>query len=131
MIFVDTTYWIALCNKSDPLNMEAIELLEDHENDTFITTELVRGEVWDHLTRAVGFLPARAFVEILDRSARTRVLTVSRAVQTEAMQWLHEHGARHTFVCATSYVIMRAMRIRRVLAFRASFEQAGFDCLRG
>ena len=58
MIFVDTSFWVALINRRDPHHEEATALLAVHAKDRLITTNEVRGETWTFLRRRAGHAPA-------------------------------------------------------------------------
>jgi predicted nucleic acid-binding protein len=63
---------------------------------------------------------------------RLRVEFVSRGLEDEALRWLRQHEEReYSFVDATSFVVMRSLRIREALAFDGDFAAVGFVELRG
>ena len=63
----------------------------------------------------------------IERSARTRVVFVSQALENEALRWLRRHDERpYSFVDATSFATMRAMHIRDALTYDDDFTAAGF-----
>jgi predicted nucleic acid-binding protein len=56
---------------------------------------------------------------------------VSEAAEQRALTWLRQHDEReYSFVDATSFAVMRALRIREALAFDGDFSAAGFIELR-
>ena len=56
---------------------------------------------------------------------------VEPEVEADAWAWLREHDERpYSFVDATSFVLMRKLRIREALAFDGDFAAAGFVELR-
>ena len=57
--------------------------------------------------------------------------TASPEQETEALRWLRRHDEReYSFVDATSFVLMKALRIRDALALDGDFSAAGFQELR-
>ena len=71
------------------------------------------------------------FLDLTERSERLRTVTVTSEQEAEALRWLRRHDERtYSFVDATSFVVMKALRIREALAFDADFEAAGFTALR-
>jgi len=131
VIFVDTSFWVALRNRRDPRHDLARELLERHQADALVTTNEVRGETWTFLRRRSGHRSAVGFLDALERSPRVRVMAVDEAAESEALRWLRMHDEReYSFVDATSFAVMRRAKIRDALAFDGDFAAAGFTELR-
>jgi len=131
LIFVDTSFWVALTNRRDPRNLDARALLESHGGDRLITTNEVRGETWTFLSRRAGHGPAVAFLDALAASPRTELVRVSASVEADAAAWLRRRDDREfSWVDATSFATMRERRIAEALAFDGDFSAAGFVELR-
>ena len=132
MIFVDTSYWVALRNRRDGHHTEAQSLLGLHGNGALVTTNQVRGETWTFLRRRAGHVAAVEFLDALATSPRVRVIHVSPELEQSALDWLRRRDDREfSFVDATSFAVMRAERIRQALAFDGDFSAAGFEELHG
>ena len=130
MIFVDTSFWIATIAASDANHEQATQLANE-ASDRLVTSNHVRGETWTFLNRRYGHAPAVAFVDALARTVRLRVEFVSRDLEDEALRWLLQHDEReYSFVDATSFAVMRALRIREAFAFDGDFAAVGFVELR-
>lgn len=72
-----------------------------------------------------------AFADTLERSARVGLAFVSPELEQEALGWLRRHDEReYSFVDATSFALMRSLRLREALAFDGDFAAAGFVELR-
>jgi uncharacterized protein len=126
VIFVDTSFWVATIARSDA-NHEKAKRLATKSSDRLVTSNHVRGETWTFLNRRFGHAPAVSFVDALTRTLRLRVEFVSRDLEDEALRWLRQHDEReYSFVDATSFALMRSLRIREVLAFDGDFAAAGF-----
>ena len=84
--------------------------------------------------RAVHLGDRRSGVSFLDgfeRTARLRLEFVSRDLEEEALRWLRgRDDCEYSFVDATSFAVMRSLRIREALAFDGDFAAAGFMELR-
>ncbi|HEY3017629.1 MAG TPA: hypothetical protein VGJ23_02245 [Gaiellaceae bacterium] len=66
-----------------------------------------------------------------ERTARLRLEFVSRDLEQEALRWLRGREEReYSFVDATSFAVMRSLRIGEALAFDGDFAAAGFSELR-
>lgn len=56
---------------------------------------------------------------------------VDAELEQRSLEWLRRHDERsYSFVDATSFVLMRSMKIRKALAFDGDFTAAGFTELR-
>jgi len=131
VIFVDTSFWVAVRNKRDPHHDAATALLQAHGNGALVTTDHIRGETWTYLNRKGGHDSAVGFLDALDSSPRAQVIRVVSKLEAEAIDWLRRHDERaYSFVDATSFAVMRSMRIREALAFDGDFAAAGFVELR-
>jgi len=131
VIFVDTSFWVAVRNVRDPHHDDATALLQAHGNGALVTTNHIRGETWTYLNRKGGHDSAVGFLDALDSSPRAQVIRVVSKLEAEAIDWLRRHDERaYSFVDATSFAVMRSMRIREALAFDGDFAAAGFVELR-
>ena len=127
MIFVDTSFWVGLAMPRDRRHVAARALFERWDGERLLTTTLVRGETWTLLGRRAGHRAALAFSDRLDASARLRTDHVDRDLDREAWAWLRRHDERsYSYVDATSFAVMRSLRVREALAFDGDFAAAGF-----
>ena len=131
MIFVDTFFWVAWRNRRDAHYLQAGELLRLYADQGLLTSNHVRGETWTYLRRRVGHRSAVDFLDSLERSPRVQILVVSKEQEEEALRWLRRHDERdYSFVDATSFAVMRSLRIQDALTFDGDFNAAGFRELR-
>ncbi len=127
MIFVDTSFWVALTNVRDSRHREASALLAAHQSDRLLTTSDVRGETWTFLRRRAGHAIAVRFLDALSASPRVELVRISETAETEAGNWLRGRDDREfSWVDATSFATMRELRIAEALAFDGDFSAAGF-----
>ena len=131
MIFVDTSFWIALRMRRDAHHEAASALARAHADVALITTNHIRGETWTFVRRRSGHAAAVHFLDHLERSPRIEVIAVDADLETDALSWLRRRDEReYSFVDATSFAVMRKRRIREALAFDGDFAAAGFVELR-
>jgi predicted nucleic acid-binding protein len=129
VIFVDSSYWIAQQLDRDAHHAEAIRL-EEAVGAATTTSDPVLGETWTYLRRRTGHANAWSWLDRVQSSA-VRVLRVDERLEEEAWAWLRVHDERaYSFVDATSFALMRKLRIREALAFDGDFAAAGFVELR-
>jgi predicted nucleic acid-binding protein len=131
VIFVDTSFWIAATRGDDVNHAVARSLIRHHEQATLVTSNLVRGEAWTLLRRRLGHRAAVAFRDCLATLPRLRLVPIDEHLEDEAWSWLRRHDERpYSFVDATSFALMRSLRIRDAFAFDQDFSAAGFVELR-
>lgn len=130
MTFVDSSYWIARLLPRDRRHAEAVEL-ESRHRGAVVTSTAVVGETWTFLRSRTDHTRAMAWVDRLRAATGTRVECIDVALEDEAWGWLRVHDERpYSFVDATSFALMRKLRITDALAFDGDFAAAGFTELR-
>ena len=131
MIFVDSSFWIAAKMRADSLHEEALSLRELIAGERLVTSNHVLGETWTFLRRKDGHKSAVEFLDMLESSPRVDVVRVEPELEAEALRWLRRHDEReYSFVDATSFALMRSLRVKRAFAFDGDFAAAGFTELR-
>ena len=131
MIFVDSSFWIALRASRDQHHAEAAELWQTVDRGPIITSNLVQGETWTFLRRRRGHASAVQFLDSLEHSPRIQIMRVPESLEQEALGWLRRRDERvYSFVDATSFMLMQSLGIREALAFDGDFSAAGFLELR-
>jgi len=111
VIFIDSSYLIALVNERDPYHDEAVELLAfGVGNELWVSTHLVFGRLWDFLAPRVGAMAARWLLGVISSSHQLKILPVTQAMQAEAFGILGT-GVKDplSYVDATSITLMRAL----------------------
>lgn len=131
MIFVDTSFWVALRNARDPHHDASVTLLGRHADTPLLTTNHVRGETWTFLRRRAGHGAAVHFLDTIDASPRVHIEVVDAPTEASALAWLRVRDEReYSFVDATSFATMRSRRLTDAFAFDGDFSAAGFTELR-
>lgn len=126
MRFVDTSYWVALRFRRDGRHPAARRLWEEGTG-ALLTSNLVMGETWTFLRRRAGHRPALQFRDAAERLPTLTIARVDEGLEAEAWRWLRRHDERpYSFVDATSFAMMRRLRLREALAFDGDFSAAGF-----
>lgn len=102
-------------------------MLEGHRDARMLTTNHVRGEAWTYLRRRAGQGAAVSFLEVIESSPRVHVYRASEEIERDALDWLRRHDERTcSFVDATSFAVMRLLKLQDALAFDGNFSAAGF-----
>lgn len=131
MIFVDSSYWIAHELSRDGRHEQARLLEAEHRRCLLVTSGDVVAETWTFLRRRAGHSPTMSWLDRVLAAPGVRIEHVDEELEAEAWAWLRVHDERpYSFVDATSFALMRKLRISDVLAFDGDFAAAGFNELR-
>ena len=115
----------------DGRHAEAVELEKRHDRGFLLTSSAVVGETWTFLRSRSGRAGAMAWLDRVRGAANTRLERIDDALEEQAWAWLRVHDERpYSFVDATSFALMRKLRITDALAFDGDFAAAGFVELR-
>jgi uncharacterized protein len=126
MRFVDTSFWVGLRFRRDARHEDARRLWES-STGALLTTNLVIGETWTFFSRKAGHRRAVEFVNAVERLENLTVRPVDGDLDADAWRWLRRHDERaYSYVDATSFALMRKLRLREALAFDGDFAAAGF-----
>lgn len=131
MAFVDTSFWIADAIARDSRHADAVSLAHRLRGTAAATSNLVLGETWTLLTHRLGHFHAVRWLDRLRSDVVIRIERIDAELEAEAWEWLRAHDERpYSFVDATSFALMRKLRITEALAFGGDFAAAGFVELR-
>ncbi len=131
MIFVDTSFWVALKRRRDSHHDEAVALAHAHTRRPLVTSNHVLGETWTLLGRRGSHADAVELVDAVTRSPRVIVECIDGETERDAWRWLRRRDDREfSFVDATSFVFMAERELQDALAFDQDFAAAGFRELR-
>jgi predicted nucleic acid-binding protein len=129
--FVDTSFWYAQAMRRDGRHAEAVVLSDAFASRALLTSNLVVGETWTLLRRRSTYAVAMNWLDRVVGSVGVKIERIDADLEDEAWAWLRTHDEReYSFVDATSFALMRKLRITDALAFDGDFAAAGFTELR-
>jgi predicted nucleic acid-binding protein len=129
--FVDTSFFVARTIGRDSRHADAVAVAAAHGTRSFVTSNLVLGETWTTLLRRLGHRRSVAWLDAVLTAPGLRVASIDAQLEQEAWAWLRLHDERpYSFVDATSFALMRKLRLGEALAFDGDFTAAGFTELR-
>jgi predicted nucleic acid-binding protein len=131
VLFVDTSYLAAYALGRDARHQDAMQLAAVQLRRPLVTTNLILSELWTLLRTRLGHRETVEFLDRVNALATLRLERISEAIEAESWEWLRAHDERlYSFVDATSFALMRRLRIQESLAFDGDFAAAGFVELR-
>ena len=131
-IFVDTSAFYALLDRSDRYHSQASVLWPDllHDNITLLTTNYVVWETVGLLQKRIGFEAASLWykdilgvLDVLWVNARTHQLAYEL--------WLNLGRRRLSLVDCVSYITINQLRVEQVFCFKASYADRGYIMVPG
>jgi len=131
VIFVDSSFWIGHERERDGRHAEARRLAAAYVGTARVTSTAVVAETWTFLRRKAGHLASMAWLDTISRGQGLRVERIDEELEDAAWAWLRVHDERpYSYVDATSFALMRKLRITDALTFDGGFAAAGFNELR-
>jgi uncharacterized protein len=130
LAFVDTSGWMMLADGADREHGAASEWRDRwlEAGGYLVSTDYVVDETLTLLRMRLGLDVAEAWWHNVESSRRVRWEGIDSPRAERARAWLfrwHEHD--FSFTDCTSFVVMRELRLRQVLASNRHFRIAGFD----
>jgi predicted nucleic acid-binding protein len=127
VIFVDSSFWIAQRLARDARHADAVMLEATCAREALVTSSTVIGETWTFLRRRADHGVATRWLDRVRNAAQVAIERIDSDLEDEAWAWLRVHQERpYSFVDATSFALMRKLRIEEALAFGGDFAAAGF-----
>ena len=130
MIFLDTSYFLALFNPDDELHSRALAWSEHLVRERFVLTEYVLWECVNSFSRPGDRPSAHALVAHV-RSTPSYDLVIAAPQLFEAGLQLHRNrpDKEWSLTDCISFQVMIERGITRAMAYDHHFEQAGFEAL--
>ncbi|MBM4305292.1 MAG: PIN domain-containing protein [Deltaproteobacteria bacterium] len=131
-VFVDTSAWLALVNKSDAAHQKAKKvrdaLLKDHIQ--FVVTNYVMVEIANALCRIPHRETAVKLINFIEMTENIQIVEIDKEIYKEAWRVYSTYLDKEwSLTDCTSFEVMRARRITEAFTTDKHFEQAGFDVL--
>lgn len=131
-VFVDTGAWIALAVTTDPYHVRARSVWADLVADgpRLVTSSPVVLETFTFLDRNTERAVATTWRDQITGLSRLQIAECTLADLTKSWVWCEQRNlVRLSAVDATSFTLMRRLKIRTAFAFDQHFAQAGFRLL--
>ncbi len=128
-IFLDTLFVVGLVNRRDQYHRQAIELSEQLEGSSFLTTDVMLLEIGNALAKGYKQESIKIINEFL-QSEDTEIIHLNPVLFQQAFKlYQTRHDKEWGFIDCVSFVVMKEKGILQALTFDKHFTQAGFQPL--
>jgi uncharacterized protein len=125
-LFVDTGYVLALINKDDQYHQQALQLAEQYEGASAVTTDAVLLEIGNALSR-IARNEAIAIIQHFQTAPEVTLVSLTPELMAAALGLYAKHQDKTWgLVDCISFVVMQNRKISVALSFDRHFVQAGF-----
>ena len=132
IVFVDTSAWLALINKSDVFHVKAKNIRDIllRDNIQFVVTDYVVVEVANSLSKIPWRSSAIQLINSIQLSENIRVVEINKEIYNEAWGLFSNRTDKEWGLtdCA-SFVVMKRYAITVAFTNDHHFEQMGFNIL--
>lgn len=125
LVFVDTSAWYAVTDKSDANHESAIDCLNTI-TEPLITTNFIVNETITLIRKHLGFEQASKIGHKFWKEEITKLVQVTQIDETEAWKvFLKYKDKDFSFTDCISFVIMTRLNISKAFTFDCHFKQYG------
>jgi predicted nucleic acid-binding protein len=132
-VFVDTGAWIALAEQSDVHHLQAIAIADElsRANTLLMTTDYILDETITWFRYNASHKVAADFAVQVLSSNVTEIFYIDETIFNKAFELFRKYDdQKFSFTDCSSFVLMRAQRIRKAFSFDSHFITAGFELAR-
>jgi hypothetical protein len=129
-LFVDTSAWLALNDKSDQYHDKALSILNvvKRQKIGLITSEYIVDESITIIRYRISHRAAIVFGDSLMDSTIVTVMDIAMDERTQAWHLFKKYSDKDlSFTDCTSFALMNKLKIRKAFTFDDHFKQIGFD----
>ena len=121
MIFVDSSYFIAVANREDRWHGDAKRLMRRLEREDLLTSDLVLSEAVTGVGSVLGGKAGKEAYDVIVDNCSVELATGERRAHAITM-FLHYDGAL-SFADAVSIVLMQEMGTQAIASFDGDFDK--------
>ena len=132
-VFVDTSAWVALLNKSDQYFQDAMKVYSDLAAVKLFVSNFVVGETYTWLRYKASYDIAFSFLKSTYKKAelgQAEIIYADSSLEQSALHLLERYkDQRISFTDALSFSIMDKLKINDAFAYDLHFSIAGFNLI--
>ena len=124
MIFVDSSYYIAIADTKDQWHKKALELSEYIENNSSVVSSFIISEVVTEIGRRSGGKVAYNLYNYFTDNCK--IIYIGRDLLSESMEIVLKYDGTLSLADAASVTIMDNMKIGEIISFDSDFDKVDF-----
>ncbi|MEA1909306.1 MAG: PIN domain-containing protein [Euryarchaeota archaeon] len=124
MIFVDSSYYIAIVDTKDQWHKKALELSEYIETNISVVSSFIISEVVTEIGRRSGGKVAYNLYNYFTDNCK--IIYINRDLLSESMEIVLKYDGTLSLADATSVAIMDNMKIGEIISFDSDFDKVDF-----
>ena len=124
MIFVDSSYYIAIADTKDQWHKKSLELSEYIENSISVVSSFIISEVVTEIGRRSGGKVAYNLYNYFTDNCK--IIYIDRDLLSESMEIVLKYDGTLSLADAASIAIMDNMKIGEIISFDSDFDKVDF-----
>ena len=124
MIFVDSSYYIAIADTKDQWYKKALELSEYIDTNTNVVSSFIISEVVTEIGRRSGGKVAYNLYNYFTDNCK--IIYIDRDLLSESMEIVLKYDGTLSLADAASVAIMDNMKIGEIISFDSDFDKVDF-----
>ncbi len=129
-LFVDTSAWYALNDRSDQHRDAALERMSRISSGQvgLITSDYILDESLTLISARTNRRTAVAFGDLLLKSSTVQLVTITEELRQAAFELFRKLSDKElSFTDCTSFALMKQMKLKSAFTFDDHFRQVGFE----
>lgn len=129
-IFVDTSAWLALNDKTDQYHSKAAAKSGEirRQRIALVTSEYIIDESITLIRYRVSHKAAVVFGDSLFNSSIVRIIDVTKEERLRAWETFKQYDDKElSFTDCTSFVLMKKLKLHKAFTFDEHFKRMGFE----
>ncbi len=124
MIFVDSSYYIAIADTKDQWHKKSLELSEYIEINTSVVSSFIISEVVTEIGRRSGGKVAYNLYNYFTDNCK--IIYIDRDLLSESMEIVLKYDGTLSLADAASVTIMDNMKIGEIISYDSDFDKVDF-----
>ena len=124
MIFVDSSYYIAIADTKDQWHKKSLELSEYIEINTSVVSSFIISEVVTEIGRRSGGKVAYNLYNYFTDNCK--IIYINRDLLSESMEIVLKYDGTLSLADAASVTIMDNMKIGEIISYDSDFDKVDF-----
>lgn len=129
-LFVDTSAWYALNDRSDQYRDAALERMSRISAGQvgLITSDYILDESLTLISARTDRRTAIAFGDLLLKSSTIQLVTITKELRQSAFDLFKKYADKNlSFTDCTSFALMKQLKLKTAFTFDDHFRQVGFE----